>query len=184
MLAPIAWMAAAAVAGDYADVLTAAVKRDGVDYVELRRQRGKVERHVRSLEKADAGAAKPLAFWIDAYNALTLHRVLETIPESGPYSVRDVEGFWTKRTWEVAGRKVTLDLIEHEILRKELRDPRIHFAINCASRSCPPLAPVPYAEAADLDQALSRAARAYLADRARNRFDAPARTAELSQLFE
>ena len=61
-----------------------------------------------------------------------------------------------------AAGRVTLDDIEHQILRRELKEPRIHFAINCASVSCPPLPPEPY-RAATLDTQLDEAARRYLA---------------------
>ena len=64
--------------------------------------------------------------------------------------------------WRAAGREVTLDDIEHQILRRELKEPRIHFAINCASVSCPPLPPEPY-RAETLDAQLDEAARRYLA---------------------
>jgi len=170
---------------DYEAVLKAAVRTDGVDYAALRGERERLLRWAKWLEEADPGAtdAEKLAFWINAYNGLTLVRVLETIPEQGPYRVIDVKEFWKGRTFRAARRKVTLDDIEHAILRKEWKEPRIHFAINCASRSCPPLLATPYA-AASLDRALDAQARAYLADASQNTFDPKARRARVSQLFE
>jgi len=69
---------------------------------------------------------------------------------------------WTTLKWRAAGRFVTLDDIEHRILRPEFLDARIHFAVNCASVSCPPLAGEPY-RARTLEAQLNAAARTYLA---------------------
>ncbi len=77
-------------------------------------------------------------------------------------SIRQIDGVWTKLTWRAAGRTLTLDDIEHRILRPEFKEPRVHFAINCASVGCPPLAAEPY-RAATLDAQLDAAARRYLA---------------------
>lgn len=93
---------------------------------------------------AGLGTARPpadragkLAFWMNAYNALTVDMVADAWPLE---SIRDLDGGdpWSKRQFTVAGRSVTLDEIEHEILRP-LGDPRIHAGVNCASRGCPPL---------------------------------------------
>lgn len=186
-LLPLLLLPSAILAGpreDYAALLKAAVKSDGVDYVALSRGRSALDAWVRSLEDVDPGAieAQRVAFWINAYNGLTLQQVLDTKQGAADYSVRDVAGFWTKRTWKVAGREVTLDGIEKEILLEEYGEPRIHFAINCASRSCPPLRGELYA-AGTLDEVLNRQTRAYLADRNENRFDDSERRAELSKIF-
>src|SRR5439155_12118210 len=77
-------------------------------------------------------------------------------------SIRQIDGVWTTIRWRAAGRELTLDDIEHLILRRELEEPRIHFAINCASVSCPPLPPEPY-RAETLETQLDAAARRYLA---------------------
>ncbi|MBA2304124.1 MAG: DUF547 domain-containing protein [Acidobacteria bacterium] len=65
---------------------------------------------------------------------------------------------WTTRHWRAAGRVVSLDDIEHRILRPEFKDARVHFAISCASTSCPPLAAEPY-RAGTLDAQLDAAGR-------------------------
>ncbi len=69
---------------------------------------------------------------------------------------------WTTLKWRAAGRFVTLDDIEHRILRPEFLEARVHFAVNCASVSCPPLAAEPY-RAKTLDAQLNAAARTYMA---------------------
>lgn len=87
--------------------------------------------------RAPTDRAEKLAFWMNAYNALTVDMVADAWPLE---SIRDLDGGepWTKRQFTVAGRTVTLDEIEHRILRP-LGDPRIHAGVNCASRGCPPL---------------------------------------------
>ena len=77
-------------------------------------------------------------------------------------SIRQIDGVWTKISWRAAGRTLTLDDIEHRILRPEFKEPRVHFAVNCASVGCPPLAAEPYL-ARTLDAQLDAAARRYLA---------------------
>jgi len=172
-------------AGDgYAALLGRVVKRDGVDYTILKKERRALDDFVRTLADASPGKARAdrIAFWINAYNALTLQQVLDTKPDRGDYSVRKVKDFWTGRTWKVAGKKLTLDGIEKGILLKRFKEPRVHFAVNCASRSCPPLLGRLYA-GKTLERDLARQTRAYLADRNENRFDLEAKRAEISKLF-
>jgi Protein of unknown function, DUF547. len=90
-----------------------------------------------------------LAFWINAYNAFTIKAIVDHYPidrGSGvtsffypKNSIRQIDGVWDKLQFRAAGRMVTLNEIEHEILRKQFEEPRIHAAINCASTSCPDL---------------------------------------------
>ena len=180
-------LAAVARAGDYEELLGKVVKSDGVDYAALRKERKALDDYVASLAKADPGAtdAQKIAFWINAYNALTLQQVLDTRkPGDKEYSVRtSVEDFWTKRKWTVAGRELTLDGIEKGILLKDFKEPRVHFAVNCASFSCPPLRDRLW-RASTLDVDLTRATIAFLADKRHNEFDTARRRAEVSQLFE
>ncbi|MCP5105991.1 MAG: DUF547 domain-containing protein [bacterium] len=79
-----------------------------------------------------------LAFWINAYNAFTVKLILKHYPVK---SIRKISRPWKQRIWKAAGKTVSLDEIEHKILRKELKEPRIHFAIVCASIGCPDLQP-------------------------------------------
>ncbi len=93
--------------------------------------------------------AQRLAFWINAYNAFTLRAIVDHYPIKrrgslkglfGPSnSILQIPGVWKKLEWQAAGQTVTLDQIEHEILRVKFEEPRIHFAIVCASISCPNL---------------------------------------------
>lgn len=82
-----------------------------------------------------------LAYWINLYNAATLNLVLQNYPVK---SIKDIGGFmkspWRRKVVRVAGKELTLDDIEHKIIRPRFKDARIHFALNCAAIGCPPLA--------------------------------------------
>jgi len=170
-------------AADYATLLGDVVRADGVDYDALGQRRAALDAYVRSLETAAPGAAAEdrIAFWINAYNALVLQQVLDRRPANGAFRVGDVAGFWSARTWTVAGRRLSLDGIEG-ILREDFVEPRIHFALHRAARGSPPLLPELY-RADTLDVVLGQQTRAFLADREHNRFDDARQTAELSTLF-
>jgi hypothetical protein len=107
-----------------------------------------------------------MAYWINLYNALTVQVVLDHYPVK---SIRDIgispglfsRGPWGRKLVEVEGEPVSLDDIEHRILRPIWRDPRVHYAVNCASLGCPDLLPRPLA-AHDLDHALDMAAIAFV----------------------
>jgi hypothetical protein len=121
-----------------------------------------------------------LAFWINAYNACVIQGILDGYspePYLGWYR------FFKRRTYGIGGSRLTLSDLEHEILRKEFREPRIHFAIVCASSSCPKLASWAY-EGRQLDRQLDQAVRAFVNDPSRNRFDRQARIAYLSKIFD
>jgi hypothetical protein len=112
------------------------------------------------------GRDEQMAYWINLYNALTVRLVLDHYPVRG---IKDIDispglfsdGPWGKKLIEVEGEPVSLDDIEHRILRPIWRDPRVHYAVNCASLGCPDLAAEPYRGDA-LEAQLTRAARAYV----------------------
>jgi len=180
-------IAAPAPADEFAALLGKVVKDSGVDYELLRKERAALDRYVKSLAEAKPGEtdAEKIAFWINAYNALTLQQVLDTKePDDDDYSVKSsVDGFWTKRTWTVAGKKLTLDGIEKGILLKEFDEPLVHFAVNCASVSCPPLQNRPW-KPSTLEHDLKRATIAFLADKEHNEFDVARRRARISKIFD
>jgi hypothetical protein len=147
--------------------------------------------YVASLENADANALSPdgkLAFWINAYNAVTIDKVIKWKPKK---SVREtlLPGVWTgtkfftSRQHTVAGQRVSQDDIEHEILRKRFRDPRIHFAIICASSGCPPLPQYAYT-AENVQMKLDEETRKYLNSERGLRIDDEENTIQLSKLFD
>ncbi len=134
---------------DYGRLLDAVVDQEGlVDYVALERRRHMLASFLKRIGAVDPQrfAAWPenerIAFLLNAYNAFTLASIIERDPL--PRSIRDIPGVWRLRTHQLMGRPLTLDAIEHHILRREYNEPRIHAALVCAARSCPPLRREPY----------------------------------------
>jgi len=151
--------------------LLAGGTRDGlVDYDWFRAHRSDLDAYLERVGGADLPSLAPPhleALLIDAYNAYTIRTILE---HPGVGSIRDIDGAWTDLEHEVGGHEVTLDQIEHGLLRPYFRDPRLHFALNCASRSCAPLPPWAYA-GDSLDAQLEGRARAFLRDTANVRVE-------------
>jgi hypothetical protein len=169
--------------------------RDGlVDYRGLKAEgAGGLDAYLRDLASvtpAQYGTwtrQEQLAFWINAYNAYTIRLVLDHYPLRSIRSIGLLPGAAFRKTFiateALRGRKLSLDAIEHDILRRELGEPRIHFAIVCASRSCPVLREEAY-RASNLDSQLDDAARRFVRDPRRNRFDAATRTFHASSIFK
>lgn len=108
--------------------------------------------------------AAAMAWWVNLYNAATIDLVLDAYPVR---TILEIEGGlfntgpWDERILTVNGEALSLNNVEHGILRPIWRDPRIHYAVNCASIGCPNLAPTPWTSA-NLDAGLDAAARAYV----------------------
>jgi hypothetical protein len=160
---------------NYAQLLEAFVEAhdDGINrvrYAALKADRGAVlSSYVAMLERVDPDRlARPeqMAYWINFYNALTLMVVVDHYPVT---SIRDIDispglfsnGPWQRKLVTVAGEALSLDDIEHRILRPIWGDPRIHYAVNCASIGCPNLQRQPFTPAA-LEAMLEGGARAYV----------------------
>lgn len=104
---------------------------------------------VKQSEYGEWTYREKLAFWINAYNAFTIKAIIDHYPITRSFSliglfvpsnsILQIKGVWDRLEFKAVGRMVTLEEIEHEILRKEFNEPRIHTAINCASISCPDL---------------------------------------------
>lgn len=111
---------------------------------------------------SDYARPEQMAYWINFYNALTIKVIIDHYPVD---SIRNIDispglfsdGPWGKKLVTIEGEKVALDDIEHQILRPIFQDPRIHYAVNCASIGCPNLQPIPF-EADRLDRQLDDAA--------------------------
>jgi len=114
----------------------------------------------------DYSRNQQMAYWINLYNALTVRVILDHYPVE---SIRDIDispgffsdGPWAKKLLTIEGEAVSLDDIEHRILRPIWKDARIHYAVNCASIGCPNLQPKPFL-AATLNTQLDEAAREYV----------------------
>jgi hypothetical protein len=130
--------------------------------------------------------AQRLAFWINAYNAFTVKLILDHYPITSIRRIGWLPGAAFREDFVpmpgLKGGTVSLDDIEHRTLRSDFREPRIHVALVCAARSCPPLRPEAY-RGADLDRQLDDQARLFLADPKKNRFDPATNTLYLSSIF-
>lgn len=158
------------------------VRADGlVDYRGLTAQRGQLEAYLAGLgsQVPDStwGSSRRLAYFINLYNALTVRLILDHYPLG---SIRDLPDPWGQVLITLGGQAYSLDAIEHQVLRK-MGEPRIHFALNCASLSCPALQPRAFTEK-ELNAQLDAAARAFINDTARNQITP--RTARLSRIFQ
>jgi len=133
---------------DWSNLLERYVSEEGaVDYTGF--QSNSVELH-RYLDHLSQNAPAPgwtkeeeLAYWINAYNAFTVKLILDHYPLKSIKDISDglpmINSPWDIKFFKIGGLDFDLNTIEHEILRKKFDDPRIHFAINCASISCPRL---------------------------------------------
>lgn len=117
-----------------------------------------------------------LSYWMNAYNAMTIDLILRNYPVS---SIKDIKKPWEQRFWKLGDKWYNLDEIEHQILRK-MGDARIHFGINCASFSCPPLLNEAFS-ANKVDSQLDKVARAFINDTKRNSITAS--RIEISKIF-
>ncbi len=127
-----------------------------------------------------AGRSDKMAFWINAYNGLTIDLIADEWPQK---SILDLEGgkVWDVRKFTVAGKQVSLNDIEHKILRP-MGDARIHAAVNCASVGCPPIASKIYT-GANLNAELDAASAAWM--RANGvRVDTAAKTVSFNKIFD
>lgn len=115
--------------------------------------------------------AERLAYWINAYNAFTVKLIVDNYPIKSikdiKWGIPMVNTVWDIKFIEIEGEKYDLNNIEHSVLRKEFDEPRIHFAINCASVSCPNLRPEAFT-AGELEYQLTDQAKKFLSDKTKN----------------
>lgn len=162
-----------------------------VDYLKWKKDDFTVfESYILGLGKAspnNLSANEKKVFWINTYNALTIYAVLKHIPNNGilakVFSVQMAPGFFDKITYAVAGEKLTLNDIEDVKLKKNFGDPRIHFALVCASRSCPKIQSAVFKEDG-IEGRLDNAARDFIQDTSRNRLDKKNNALRLSEIFK
>lgn len=154
-----------------------------IDYADLKNSRGALDSVVSDIAQADqAGMSRNerLAFYINAYNVLTLRAIIDAYPVK---SIKDIDGVWEDKNWVVSGRRVSLNRIEHEILRKDFDEPRIHVTINCASISCPSLAEFPFL-ADSLESQLNLMSSQFARSASHNQIDMNTGEARLSAVFD
>ncbi len=118
-----------------------------------------------------------LAYWINAYNAYTIQLIIEKYPVK---SIKSISNPWDEKFIPFKGNLVSLNFIEHDILRK-MNEPRIHFAIVCASVSCPKLQNEAIT-ASNLEEQLTDATKEFLADPSKNELSKD--TIKISKIFK
>ena len=157
------------------ELLKIYVKNGVVSYEGFKNEEAKLDQYLIVLEKTKVEQLpgnEQFAFYINAYNAWTIKLILSEYP--GIESIWDLGNIirtpWKKKICRLNGKVVSLDHIENEILRPTFKDPRVHFAINCASKGCPPLRPEAY-NGKKLDQQLDEAARIFINDPKYNRLE-------------
>lgn len=125
---------------------------------------------------------KTKAFWVNAYNAYTIKLILENYPLKSIMDVKEKgKDAWNIPFAKVGQKTYTLNFIEHEILRKDFEDPRIHVGVNCASGSCPKLANFAFTET-NIERELEKLMDIFINDTSRNNITEKKVT--LSKIFE
>ena len=167
-------------------------KTSKVNYVEFGKDRAALKSYLASVSKVSEaefnGWTKPqrMAFLINAYNGFTLELMLQNYPVK---SIKDIGGTfdnrWKRKFFKLFGQDFYLDKIEHETLRKPgaFDDPRVHFAVNCASIGCPALREEAFT-ADKLDKQLEEQTIRFLSDRSRNRYEQKSGNLAVSMIFK
>lgn len=168
-------------------------KASQVRYAGFQQDRAQLKSYLASLSKVSQtefnawNKPQQMAFLINAYNAYTIEKILSRYP-----NIKSIWDFgkvfgnpFKDKFFVLLGREFSLDMIEHETLRKagNYDEPRVHFAVNCASTGCPMLREEPYV-AARLDAQLEEQTRRFLSDRSRNRYNAQDNALEVSEIFK
>lgn len=159
------------------DLMSEHVKSDGtVDYKGIIRDRAQFDQYIKLIEENHPNEKnwsrdESVAYWINAYNAFTVQLIVDNYPVA---SIKDIKGgitfvssIWDQKFITIEGHEYDLNNIEQGILRKYYKEPRIHFAVNCASISCPPLANFAFT-GEQLQSQLDQMARSFLADQSKN----------------
>ncbi|MBL1140785.1 MAG: DUF547 domain-containing protein [Proteobacteria bacterium] len=180
---------------EYDRLLSTIVTENGaettVDYDYLKNNPETLNSYLATLESVSKqdfdswNKSQQLAFLINTYNAFTLKLIINNYP--GIDSIRDLGGLifsspWDRKFFNLFGKKTSLGYIEHDVLREKYNEPRIHFAINCASKSCPALQKRAYI-ADKLDEQLENATIQFMRNNKYNRFDPDNKRLEISSIF-
>lgn len=139
-----------------------------VDYSSFKSNKAELQAYIEVLQDhypnlENDSRNEKLAYWINAYNALTIDLIIKNFPLK---SIKDIKDPWDQRLWKFGDQWLSLNDIEHNILRK-MDEPRIHFAIVCASESCPKLQNTAFT-AENLEEQLTKATKEFLADETKN----------------
>lgn len=146
-----------------------------VDYDGFKKDKGKLDSYLGVLSKNPPSLnwtkEEQIAYWINAYNAFTISLVAKHYPITSIKDIKSgipfINSVWDIQFIKIGNKTYDLNNIEHSILRKKFKEPRIHFAINCASYSCPRLRNEAYTSA-KLESQLTEAAISFLSDKTKN----------------
>ncbi len=173
------------------NIVVESAHQSKVDYEKLANDRNVLDNYLKEVESVrketfnNWSEDDQMAFLINAYNGFTLELILSKYPDIE--SIRDLGGLifsspWDKKFFTLFGEDATLNHIENDLLRRNYNEPRIHFAINCASISCPALSADAYV-GSKLEEQLERATKLFLTDSERNRFIKNNNSLEISSIF-
>ncbi len=175
----------------YTAILKKHVNSSGwVNYKALKADRAPLDNYLKLLSASSPAANwsvnQKKAYWINVYNAFTLKLIIDNYPvksikDIGPaIQIPFVNTPWQKNFFKIGGKTMNLDDVEHNILRKDFNDPRIHFSLVCASRSCPKLRNEAY-ESDKIEAQLDDQGRDFLSDKSKNKITAS--NPEVSKIF-
>jgi len=158
------------------------VDADGmVDYSGIVNEKEQLESYLKLLgqNKPDNSwdSNEALAYWINVYNAFTVDLITRNYPLK---SIMDIKNAWDIKFIQIGQKKYSLNEVEHDIIRKEFNEPRIHFALVCAAVSCPPLRNEAFI-ADKLEQQLQEQTTRFINNTDKNKFDS--NSAQVSQIF-
>ena len=157
-----------------------------VDYKSLKNDEAKLDSYISYLEKTSPVSSwsenKQKAFWINAYNAYTIKIILTNYPLKSITNIKEKgKTAWKIPFAKVGGKTYTLDHIEHQILRKDFSDPKIHVGVNCASGSCPKLGNKAFTEE-NVELELTRLMKDFINDTSRNKLSK--KKVQISSIFD
>ncbi len=155
----------------WGELLKKHVSDGAVNYSAFKMDEGKLDEYLNVLNQTnpeELSEKDQLALYMNAYNAYTVKLILKNFSDGKPVSsIKRLGGFfsgpWKIKFVDIGGKTYTLDNVEHDIIRPRFKEPRIHFAINCAAKSCPPLIPEAY-EGKILDKQLDENTIAFIND--------------------
>jgi hypothetical protein len=175
-------------------ILKEAVSFEGnqsfIDYKKIKTDQAPLKSYLASLSSVKKSkyenwnAGERLAFLINAYNAFTIKLIVDNYPVQ---SIKDLGGFlkspWKKEFFTLFGKQTHLDGIEHDMIRKKFDEPRIHFAVVCASIGCPPIQKFAF-KASEMEKQFKIATKTFLMDTKKNSYDKKKKKLRLSKVFK
>lgn len=170
---------------EFDKILRTHVSENGqVNYKGIKGDKDRLENYLalvsNNLPKSSASNEEKLAYWINVYNAYTIKMIVDNYPVS---SITDLENGkpWDKKWIKISGQTYSLNQIENEIIRPTFKEPRIHFAVNCAAKSCPPIMNRTW-KASTLEADFEKATKAFINNTQYNSISDG--NAQVSKIFE